>query len=1109
MALRSFILYSFLLATLILNNNVQGQVDQSLFDEAVQLSHNGEWQKSIEKLDSIKNHLKLIGEHKTDNYYYAHVKLIVVYADLGELSRAYDILKEVGPEISSNASTEVKTEFELFHGVVLLRSSKLDEALGHFKTSLEMTGETGQEKLATETLMFLANAYSQKGDYAESLNYAQKALEKVLKIYPKNHFRVGSVYNIIAKNYELQNQAERSLVYWKKSSEIVAYELDSMRLVEMVYHGFDSLTAFYHDIVLWDDSTTFFERVHPADLYSFSNVAYAIAQMGDLPLAEQVYTRVENAARKHNIDYLVFSCQLGRAILYQKLYQYDFAISIYEEALRYSWTQTNSANSQIAWIYHNLALIYGSLDLYDKQQEYNQKALEARLELYDKKHPETAASFLNLGTASISEGKIKESFQFLHNSKSSGYNNLPMLHYLLGMAQDKYGRQDSARFYFNRAVKEANKQNSEYSGFCIALGNFHEKNNNLDSARYYYRLALEANYKEALSIEPLIEEINFNQVKNGYQFLLALYNIGHNSLAEFEINNDLNKLKYSTNVFNTCKQLIFDLRSSFVSEEDNLKFSELVKRLSEQAIKALYLQQKMTGDDSFILEALSFADISKSQILLDAIKTRQMDHTTASNEFTSLSQLKAQIKDREAEIQQLKLSPNTTSLLSEKEKELINIKIHLAELINELKVSQPSLHNYLNHSESDISKSEMEAYLREAESDMLHYFWGEENLYVFRLLKDKPSMFLIETNLDSLTTSIEEFKQMIKAPANNPGSQQANEYVSVGHGIFSLLVEPMIEEMKEDKILIFADGPLANLSFEALPTKKLAGSNLSFSEIPYLLKDKEINYGSSIAVLLSNRGNPEKNRNPTYEAWAPFPDTLSDINYSSIRSTERTELAPLPGTIRELKALSANFSGTEYVGTDASETVFKQSEHSSNIVHIATHAILNDRQPLLSNLLFSQSSTDSLMDNNLYMFEVYALSLKTELAVLTACNTGNGLFAEGEGSVSLARAFMYAGAESVLMSLWLANDVSTGSIMSDFYANLSEGQKKGEALRQAKLQFLSRADNNTAHPFYWSHLVLTGNTQPLVVKTTSWTWVIIAVTAMLLVLFLIQRKSLI
>ncbi|MEL6675009.1 MAG: CHAT domain-containing protein, partial [Bacteroidota bacterium] len=132
-------------------------------------------------------------------------------------------------------------------------------------------------------------------------------------------------------------------------------------------------------------------------------------------------------------------------------------------------------------------------------------------------------------------------------------------------------------------------------------------------------------------------------------------------------------------------------------------------------------------------------------------------------------------------------------------------------------------------------------------------------------------------------------------------------------------------------------------------------------------------------------------------------------------------------------------------------------------------------------LVFSPDTTDH--QNLLHAYEIFDLPLVADLAVLSACHSGEGPWENGEGYMSLSRAFRYAGCPNIVMSLWQAEDAASQQIMREFYAHLSQGMAKHEALRQAKLNYL--AHGHLTHPFFWAGYVMVGDAQALP-QTFAW-----------------------
>ncbi len=162
-------------------------------------------------------------------------------------------------------------------------------------------------------------------------------------------------------------------------------------------------------------------------------------------------------------------------------------------------------------------------------------------------------------------------------------------------------------------------------------------------------------------------------------------------------------------------------------------------------------------------------------------------------------------------------------------------------------------------------------------------------------------------------------------------------------------------------------------------------------------------------------------------------------------------------------------------GARATEDQFVKEAGQYRVLHLATHGKANDREGDYSFLAFTEQK-DSLENELLYVRDIYNLALNAELVTLSACETGIGKLQKGEGIISLARAFAYAGAGSIVTSLWSVNDEQTKDLMLLFYRELQRGKPKNEALQSAKRQLAAQPGS---HPFYWAGFVAIGDMRPL------------------------------
>lgn len=276
------------------------------------------------------------------------------------------------------------------------------------------------------------------------------------------------------------------------------------------------------------------------------------------------------------------------------------------------------------------------------------------------------------------------------------------------------------------------------------------------------------------------------------------------------------------------------------------------------------------------------------------------------------------------------------------------------------------------------------------------------------------------------------------------------------------------------------------LPFEALflPGTPAQGD---LRKLPYLVRRFAISYSPSASVwaelLNEQRASPPKGfiafGDPVYE------QRTDGAIASALRGggPARVNLQPLPYSRDEISGIAKLFADDDravFFAEDASEENVKAPEALSHyrMVHFSTHGYVNEARPRFSGLLLSSPrnikqqapNNQSPEDGLLSAYEIFNLKLNADLVVLSACETGLGKEVKGEGLMSLMRAFMYAGATSVVVSLWNVNDESAADLMIRFYRHLRTGMSKREALRQAQLETI----RDNGFPFYWAPFVLIG-----------------------------------
>jgi CHAT domain-containing protein len=235
----------------------------------------------------------------------------------------------------------------------------------------------------------------------------------------------------------------------------------------------------------------------------------------------------------------------------------------------------------------------------------------------------------------------------------------------------------------------------------------------------------------------------------------------------------------------------------------------------------------------------------------------------------------------------------------------------------------------------------------------------------------------------------------------------------------------------------------------------------SSSRIDFLIDEVSIAFAPSATVWAHLQDRAETRTGPTgVLALAPLP-------------------AELPGSAFEIQTLQGLLGdrARALTGSEATEGALRTAAPSFGALHLATSGRLNRANPLFSWLDFTPDGSD---DGRLEVHEIYGFDLSARLVVLSACETALGAGTvtnapAGDDWVGLTRAFLTAGADNVVASLWRVEDLATARLMERFYQGLVTGRPLPEALAEAQRALI--ADPATAHPFYWAGFSLVGESR--------------------------------
>jgi CHAT domain-containing protein/Tfp pilus assembly protein PilF len=377
---------------------------------------------------------------------------------------------------------------------------------------------------------------------------------------------------------------------------------------------------------------------------------------------------------------------------------------------------------------------------------------------------------------------------------------------------------------------------------------------------------------------------------------------------------------------------------------------------------------------------------------------------------------------------------------------------------------------------------------------LLSYSVGKGKSYVFALTSDTGvQAFTLAVGETRLREDVERFRSLIQRA--ELGATDLTELVDRGRHLYELLMQPMAKIAERSRrVLVLPDGPLHVLPFAALVRgieAKAAGTQRAWQ---YLLEWKPVHVVVSATVYAELRKarqtrtvkEPAKTLvafgDPKYPASAASTDDNElDRQDAAVRSmlSRGYRLTPLPATKGEVAAIAKLYRemADTYVGEAATEERAKGVARETTYLHFATHGLVDERFPLNSGLALTiPTEVKEGQDNGiLQAWEIFErMRIDAELVVLSACETGLGKELGGEGLMGLTRAFQYAGARSVLASLWSVGDDSTADLMTRFYGYLKAGKTKDDALRTAQVDLI-HTRGALSHPFHWAAFQLSGD----------------------------------
>jgi CHAT domain-containing protein/lipopolysaccharide biosynthesis regulator YciM len=771
---------------------------------------------------------------------------------------------------------------------------------------------------------------------------------------------------------------------------------------------------------------------------------------------------------------------------------YAQALEHYQRGL--AMTEALGDKFGIATMLSNIGIVYSSQGNYALGLEYFQKGLAMSEALGDKAG--VSSTLNSIAIVHASQGNYSQALEHFQKglamSEALGYRAL-VRHTLtnIGNVHLIQGNYAQALEHYQRglAMSEALGDKAGVSGALNSIGIVHARQGNYAQALEHFQKSLAMSEtlgnKDAVS-DTLTDMGNASRLQGNYAQALefagraALLAKQFNYPLEFwSAQNEagqsyraLNQLIPARKAFEEAIATIETLRAQVAGgEQDLARFFE-DKLVPYQAMVEVLVAENQSA------AALGYAERAKARVLLDVLHSGRVIITKA---------MTAEEQERERSFNNQLVSLNTQisreNLRSQPDgARLSDLKAQLQKARLDYEAFQTGL--YAAHPELKTQRGQVEPLtpeqagdlLPDAQSALLEYVVTDDRTYLFALTRNDAGtatelkVYPLEIKRKELSERAAQFREILAK--GSPGFRQP------ARELYDLLLKPAAAQLQgRTSLIIVPDAALWELPFQALQP----------SAARYLIEDCAIAYAPSLTALgemikLRDRRSDSPAGPSTLLAFGnPALGTETISLAKSVLMDEKLE--PLPEAERQVNVIKQIYGPANskvYIGAEAREERVKAEAGGYRILHLATHGILNDSNPMYSHLVLAQAEGDTNEDGLLEAWEIMKLDLKADLAVLSACETARGRVGAGEGMIGLSWALFVAGCPTSVLSQWKVDSAGTTELMVEFHRQLKSQMASGSnrlsaarALREAALKL--QRGNQHRHPFYWAGFVVTGN----------------------------------
>lgn len=908
----------------------------------------------------------------------------------------------------------------------------------------------------------------------ESTDFVEKQYIYTLQYnyYLSQEINIATLYILKRLNVSLKEYIYYSLQFYKKKQKNEIHKRVASVCEDLGYY-YEYKNDFINAKVFYQLSFFYNQDLFNTNLRSKIigqyNLAYVEFYLKDYSTSELLAKDIisSNASLDNPDLELESGCLklLGDIRIEKK--DYIDALKYYEKAMEIADSIYDDGNSDIQYFHEGLAAIHYRLENYPKAIKEYKKALKTTINDNGKNK---LNYLIGLGECySFSDKKqaskyFKEALEIVeHVSEIQKNEAIARINYKMGLLESNKVKAYPYHELSRKAINNSQYPIEDASENLIRMAQF-----NLEDETTFLQLMKEAIISN-LARRKEYDTNNIPDIKD-ISFPMSLLKCYHRLGNYFKEKDKEKALDY----YLMAKDLITIIKPIYRYENSKSALIQESIPIYEKIIAISSDKYLNSNDSKYFEQAFDAVEKSKSIQLNDAINDYKAIGSAGIPD--SLFEYGQSIKTKIAYHQE-RLNTYDENLSEEQIKDINNTIVELNTKYYDYLVGiENDFPEYYklkyNITPVDIQKIQKSI----TEKDLvLNYHLQDSFLIIFGISKNGLLIEKEQIRKEKIKEDIETFMQSLYNKEQEKLKQQSQK-------LYDILLRKVLEKTNNiEHLIITPDGVLNYLSFELLAENNKNNSQLIYS--------KSIVYNYSSTQVYQKKKTIRKRHQ--FLGIAPL--------YNS------DEFDKLPHAKKEIEKIYKKWGGYKLENENASLENFKNEAKKYSIIHIAGHAEVNNDFPLQSRLVFSESDYAS---HSLYAHELYNMKLDLDMVSLSACNSGIGSLKQGEGAMSLARGFAYAGCPSTIMTLWPMTDKPTMDIMVQYYDYLKDGLPKSQALRNAKLDYLKICGPKAQDPYFWAGIVIIGSDSPLShghFYQQLWFQILLGIILLLLLIITIKR----